>query len=145
MSRRARSQMKAFWMDQSLRPFLVALDGHPEVAEMIADRAEETGFDAIALQDRRMLETRLAVAAADVLVVDMDHAERALTALCRLPEQDIPPLVILLTDVVIRGEATPLGLAAEVVATLTKPLTEHGVRDALDQALANVRRNGLGE
>ncbi|EKV28633.1 hypothetical protein C882_0845 [Caenispirillum salinarum AK4] len=131
-------------MSQFLKPFLVALDGHPEVADMIAESAEAEGFDAVALQDRRLLETAVAVAAADVLVVDLDAADRALAALSRRPEQERPPRVILMTDAAISGAATPVGLAAEVVATLHKPLTDVGLTDALREALAAVRADGTG-
>ncbi|WP_404380181.1 hypothetical protein [Caenispirillum salinarum] len=131
-------------MSQFLKPFLVALDGHPEVADMIAESAEAEGFEAVALQDRRLIETTLAVAAADVLVVDLDGADRALAALSRRPEQERPPRVILMTEVAISGSATPMGLAADVVATLHKPLTAVGLTDALREAFAAVRGDGTG-
>lgn len=128
-------------MTDTLKPFLVALDGHPEVADLIAERAEEAGFEALALQDRLMLETTVAVAAADVLVVDTAHVESALKALER---QEQAPLVILMIDHPVSGALTPVGLAAEVVATLTKPLTEDTLREALERALRGVSRNGSG-
>lgn len=129
-------------MSQPLKPFLVALDDRPEVAELIAERAEVAGFEALALQTNRVLETTLAVAAADVLVVDCDAASQTLSAFARYRDQDQLPLVILLSEYSISGALTSIGLVTEVVATLRKPLSDDKLSEALDQALKGVSGGG---
>lgn len=121
------------------RPFLVAFDGHAALADFIADAAEEAGFEAVAvvLPENRPLEATVAVAAADVLVVDHEAAPEAVAALTRLrARSDRPPLVILMADDPATATATVglSGMTAQVISLLPKPLTAESMAAAFAAA-----------
>ncbi|GAA0579244.1 hypothetical protein [Caenispirillum bisanense] len=128
-------------------PFLVSLGPRAEEAELIADAAVASGFDAVAVPPTDLLNLRLAAAAADVLVIDGATAPQVLAAL-PVPEPAEPaPLVLLVLPPDPAGaeqaRRAVAGHGLSVVATLAAPLAEEPLRRALLQARAGA--GGLQE
>ncbi len=130
-------------MAASPPPFLVSLAPHAEEAELIADAAVGSGFDAVAVPPTDLLNLRLAAAAADVLVIDGATAPQVLAAL-PVPEATEPaPLVVLVLpidpDRAEHARRAVAGHGLPIVATLNAPLAEEPLQRALLQAHARTR------
>jgi CheY-like chemotaxis protein len=129
-------------MDQLCRkPRLLAIDDHPDSAELIARIAEKLGFEAKATSSPDVLRNQLAAWPPDILTVDLCMPEEdGLGVFALLEHLGFTGRVIIISghDEWLRKSASRLAVARglQIVGNLSKPIDLKLLRSVLTEALA---------